>query len=175
MLVVAASAAVTATFTLVLLAPARLTAVDKVEQVKPLIARPEFTSQGCVFTLKTGQATYEPGEKPTLEVKASNPTDKPVEAKVWINVTARAPSSPMSRMLPIPRAVWTHECAVTLQPGESRTMSIPCDAKLPLNQAISITMSDKKAAMLLENVATQAPPQSQAVQAPRAQAQGAAR
>lgn len=83
MLVVAASAAVTATFTLVLLAPARLTAVDKVEQVKPLIARPEFTSQGCVFTLKTDQATYEPGEKPTLEVKASNPTDKPVEAKVW--------------------------------------------------------------------------------------------
>ena len=55
--------------------------------IKPKIVQPKFTSQGCEFTLKTGKPEYQAGESPVVELTATNPTGKAVEAKVWVSIS----------------------------------------------------------------------------------------
>ncbi len=156
-LVVFGTAAVTTVFTVMVLAPRGVGAIDVVQKTKAVIAQPQFTSQGCVFVLKTDKAEYEADDKPAVELKASNPTDKSVETKVWINISASAPISPLSRMLPIPQVLWSHPCVVSLKPGEIRTLSIMSEAKLPAGQTILFTMTDKQRAVLASSLAVKDP------------------
>jgi hypothetical protein len=116
--------------------------------VKPVIARPELTSQGCKFVLKADKATYEGGESPVFEVTATNTTKEDVKAKVWINITAVAPTNPMSRMLPRPHSVWSQEVAFSLEPGETKTQKVTCTAQLPDGQSVSVTLGDKQEAIM---------------------------
>jgi len=175
-LAVLAVAGVTMAFTLTLLGPTGVGAGDALQAIKPEIAQPQLTSQGCVFVLKTDKPTYEVGETPAIEITASNPTDKPAEPTVWINITASSPASRMSRMMVVPSPLWSHECRVNLQPGESKTMTIASAAKLPAGQDISITISDKKEAVLLRSLGVRNTLQvdSQQVQAPAALLNGRA-
>ena len=119
-------------------------AVNAVQSIQPVIAQPQFTSQGCVAELKTDKLAYEPGETPSLQITAKNPTSQPVETRLWIKVLASKPASPMARMMPVPQAIWSHEWAVQLEPGESKVATLPTDAKLPAGQNIVIAMSDRK-------------------------------
>jgi hypothetical protein len=169
-LAVLAVAGVTMVFTLTLLGPTGVGAGDAVPAIMPVIAQPQFTSQGCVFVLKTDKATYEADETPSFEITASNATDKAVEATVWINIAASSPASAMSRRMVLPTPLWSHECRVDLQPGESKSMTIASEVKLPAGQSISISMTDKNAAMLLRNLSVQSTlqVQGQQVQAPAA-------
>jgi hypothetical protein len=120
--------------------------------VKPVIARPEFTSQGCKFVLKADKAAYEPEDSPVFEISATNTTGADVKAKVWINVLATAPSNPMSRMMPRPRSLWSQVVAFNLEPGESRTQKVTCEAKLPAGQSVSITLGDKQESIMPMNL-----------------------
>jgi hypothetical protein len=169
-LAVLAVAGVTMAFTLTLLGPTGVGAGDAVPAIKPEIAQPQLTSQGCVFSLKMDKAAYEAGEQPALEITASNPTDKPVDATVWVNISASSPANRMSRMMVVPAPLWSHECRVNLQPGERKTITIASEAKLPAGQSISISLTDKNAAMLLRNLSVQntLQVQGQQVQAPAA-------
>ncbi len=135
-------AAITAAFTLVAFGPQGVGAVDDAK-VKALLARPEFSSQGCKFTLKADKEAYDAGQSPTLTLTASNPGDKPAEATVWILVSASAPTSPFARMLPIPESVWSHKLTVNLKPGETKTETIETKLALPTGKDITITLSDK--------------------------------
>jgi hypothetical protein len=160
-LTVLAAAAVTIAVTLglaALLSGGRAEA--RAVAVTPVISRPEFVSQGCKFTLKADKKTYEGGESPVFEVTATNTTKQDVKASVWINVTAVAPTSPMSRMLPIPRSLWSEQVSFSLEPGETKTQKVTCGAKLPAGQNVSIILSDKK-----ETVMAGAFPVTQAAQA----------
>jgi hypothetical protein len=148
-LTVLGTAAVTAAVTLGL---ADLFAGGRAEAgpaaVKPVIARPELTSQGCKFVLKADKATYEADESPVFEVTATNTTREDVKAKVWINVTAVAPTNSMSRMLPRPHSVWSQEVAFSLEPGETKVQKVACTAKLPAGQSVSVTLGDTQAAIM---------------------------
>jgi hypothetical protein len=156
-----ATAAATAAVTLALLAPRGGNA--QAGAVKPVIARPQLTSQGCAFALTTDKAAYEAGESPVLEVTAANPTDKPVTASVWVTVTSTSPAARMSRMLTLPSALWSHEYAFTLEPGEKKTIPATCEAKLPEGAAVSITLGDQNSAVLagLVGIPTQGGPNYQ--------------
>jgi hypothetical protein len=156
-LVVFGTAAVTTVFTVMLFAPSGVGAIDTIHRIKAVITQPQFESQGCVFVLKTDKAEYEAGDRPTVDIKASNPTDKAVEAKVWINILGSAPASLASRMLPIPRVLWSHPYVVSLKPSEVKTLNITSDAKLPAGQNISFTMTDKQRAVLAINLGVKAP------------------
>ncbi len=112
--------------------------------VKPTIARPQLTTPDCLFSLKADKAAYEAGEKPVFEVTAVNTKKQDVKVSVWVNVSAVAPTNPMSRMLPRPRSLWSEEVAFTLEPGETKTRKVTCGAALPAGQSVSITLSDKK-------------------------------
>lgn len=169
-LAVGAAAVVTTAFTLALVAPRDVGAVDATGKITPVIARPQLTSEGCRFVLKADKATYEAGQAPGFELTASNPTGKPATATVWVQVLASAPASPMSRVMPRPRSLWSHQCVVSLAPGETKTLSIASDAKLPAGQRISITLSDKAASILAGGLNVPARPTAaaQGASAPRA-------
>ena len=141
-------AAATVAFTVVLLGPRRVGATGKAEGIKPTIAQPELTTQKCVFTLKTDKPSYEAGEMPVLEVKASNPTDEPAEAAVWISMSSSGPALMISRVMVLPKPLWTEKCLVKLNPGETKTVTLATKTKLPAGQSVSITMSDKDLTVL---------------------------
>ena len=141
-------AAATVVFTVVLLGPQRVGATGKAEGIKPTIAQPKLTAQKCVFTLKTDKPSYEAGEMPVLQVKAANPTGEPVEAAVWISMSSSSPASMISRVMVLPKPLWTEKCLVKLKPGETKTVTLATEAKLPPGQSVSITMSDKDLTVL---------------------------
>lgn len=152
--VVLATAAVTTVFTVSLLAPSGVDAVDAVARIKPLIVQPRFVSQGCGFVLKTDKVDYQAGDTPAIEVTASNPTDKPATTTVWVTISASAPASLMSRMLPVPQTLWSHPYVFSLKPGVSTTLSITSEAKLPAGKNISISITDKQRAILATSLST---------------------
>jgi len=119
--------------------------------VTPPIARSQLTSQACTFTLKTDKPAYEQGESPTIEVTATNPTNKPVMASVWVTVTSLSPVSRMSRMLPRPTILSSQEFAFSLEPGQTKSLSLPCTAKLPALHEIRILLGDKQNAVVTTN------------------------
>jgi hypothetical protein len=147
-LTVLGTAAVTAAVALVLLAPRGDGNAQAAPSVKPFISQPQLTSQGCTFTLETDKTAYEAGESPVIKVTAANATEKTVTASVWVGITATSPVSRMSRMLPIPTSLWTHEYAFTLPPGETKTIEATCEAKLAAGQNVGIVLTDKKEAIL---------------------------
>jgi hypothetical protein len=116
--------------------------------VKPTIGRPQLTSQGCNFTLKTDRETYEEGESPVFEVTATNTTQSPVKATVWVTVSATSPVTRMSRMLPRPHVLSSQEVAFSLEPGQTVSKKVTCEAKLPAGQSVSIVLGDKKSAIM---------------------------
>ena len=149
------TAAATAVLTLALLAP-RGDSAQAGPAVQPVIAQPQLASHGCTFSLKTDKASYEAGEKPVVEVAASNPTDKPVTASVWVSVTATRPTTPMSRMLSIPRVLWTHEYAFTLEADGTKSLTADCEA-LPAGQNIAILLSDQQNSILAGGIGIPSP------------------
>jgi hypothetical protein len=155
-LTVLGTAAVTAAVTLGL---ADLWAGGRAEAgpaaVKPVIARPQLVSQGCKFVLKADKATYEADESPVFEITATNTTKEDVKAKVWVNVTAVAPTNPMSRMLPRPHSLWSQEVSFSLEPGETNTQKVACMAKLPAGQNVSVTLGDRQETIMPMNVPVQ--------------------
>ena len=145
-LTVLGTAAVTAAATLALFAPWGGDA-QAGPAVKPVLAQSQLASQGCTFTLKTDKEAYEAGDAPKVEVTATNPTDKPVTATVSVVVTSTAPTSPMSRMLPIPVVLWSHEYAFTVPADGKQSLTAEC-AGLPAAKKVAMTLTDQQNAVL---------------------------
>jgi hypothetical protein len=136
--------------TLGLLVPRHVTAESQKKAIKPTIAVPKLTVDGCVFTVSADKLEYAPGEKLVLTVKAVNTSSEPVTTSVSLSVTATSPASMLSRRLVLPTPLWTGECPVNLQPNESRTVKLDTDAALPAGQMTSITMFAKGEAMIAD-------------------------
>ena len=151
-LTVLGSAAATAALTLTLAVPRVESVAEAGPAIKPVIARPQLTSQRCTFVLKTDKETYEAGESPVVEVTASNLTERRVQATVWVSLSATAPLSRLSRTLAMPRPLWTQDLAFDLGPGETKSMRATCKTPLPAGQDVRIVLSDKKDAVLATSV-----------------------
>ena len=146
-------AVATVAFTLVSFGPGRVGATDEAARIKPTIARPELTVDGCVFTVKTDKEAYQPGESLTFRVEATNPTDRPVETSAFVGMTARSPALMVSRTLspPRPQALDQHECKVSLEPRETKTITVKSKVELQAGQMIQITLSDQKQQTVVAN------------------------
>jgi hypothetical protein len=169
-LAVLGNAGVTMVLTVMLLAPRGVGAVNGVPRIKPEIAQPRLTSHGCLFALKTDKADYEAGDRPSIEIAASNPTEKPADATVWINILATRPTSPLSRMLPTPRSLWSHPQAFRLKARETKTVTVVSEASLPAGEKISITMSDRNEAILARSLGVRNGPATASPSSPAAKA-----
>jgi hypothetical protein len=150
-LTVAGTAGITMAITLMLLGPKSFNPAYAGPEVKPIIAQPQFQSQGCTFVLKTDKATYEAGQSPVFELTASNPSSNPAQITSWLSMTASGPNSRVSRMAVMPRALWSHEFLISLLPNETKKIAIPCDVMLPDGQDIIVTMTDRKETIRLAN------------------------
>jgi hypothetical protein len=144
-------AGATMAFTLGVLAPGRVDAVDEVDRITPVIAQPKLTVEECVFVVKTDKAAYEAGDAPTLRVEATNPSGQLVETSVWLSVLASTPPNPLARVMPRPTALWSGECAVSLQPGETKTVTLPTGVKLSASQSVSIVLSNEKLTVIADS------------------------
>ena len=156
-------AAATMAFSLVTMGPDRVGAVDEAADVTPVVVQPKLEADGCVFTVKTEKASYAAGEKPVLLVTATNPTDQPVDARVWLMVQSQSPSSPMSRVISIPEMLWSEECPIPLAAGETKTIRIETEAALPAGKTVSIAISNQEvtlnvARLIAPNAATNGAP-----------------
>jgi hypothetical protein len=149
--VVCGTALTTMAFTVMLAAPRGVDAVGAAS-VKPVIAQPKLESQGCVFELKTDKEDYKPGDRPVLEIVAANPSPQTAAATVWITILESAPSSPMSRMIVMPKVLWFHECRVRLKPGERKTIGVAVEVDLPEGKEISINLSDLKQEIMTKDL-----------------------
>ena len=124
----------------------------------------------CLFALKTDKAGSEAGDRPSIEIAASNPTDKPADATVWISILATRPTSPLSRMLPTPRSLWSRPQAFRLKARETKTVTIVSEASLPGGEKISITMSDRNEAILARSLGVRNGPATASQSSPAAKA-----
>ena len=68
---------------------------------------------------------------------------------------SRMPSMPMPLVSASSMKTWSQECVVSLQPGETKTMTIPCDVKLPAGQDISIIMTHRKQTIMAASLTVQ--------------------
>ena len=140
-----------------------------------MIARPELASQGCKFVLKADKATYEAGDSPIFEVTATNTTKQDLKAKVWINVSAVAPTNPMSPCCRTRIRSRQQEVTFSLEPGETRTQKVACAANLPAGQSVSITLGDKQETIMPMNVPVTSGPNAGPAGGPNAAQRGAGR
>lgn len=94
-------------------------------------ATPVLELQDAELSLKTDKPVYRPGDKPVVTLKAVNHSDQPVSVKVKTRLFAMAPSSPMSRMVTMPRELWKQDCLVALKANETRTFTLETGAQIP--------------------------------------------
>jgi hypothetical protein len=142
-------AGATMAFALVLFGPWSVGISDDAKCITPKVLSPRFAAHGCEFTVKTGRASYQAGESPTVEVTAANPTDKAVEATAWISIMAGRVPSPLSRTLAMPQPVWKKSWSVSLKPGETKTARFDTDVKLAAKQNVTIMIGDKEQSVFM--------------------------
>ena len=152
---VAAVAAVTMAFVLAMLGPVQVGAEDPPKGIKPMIAQPKLTVDGCEFTLATDKPAYKQGESPVLTVEATNPTDKPVETTVRVNMSGFSPASFASRRMPTAQSLWLHDCRVVLAPGETKTVTLPTKVELSALMNVSLTLANAEQKVLANMLSVQ--------------------
>lgn len=121
----------------------RLEAEGDANAQAPTITKPEMVAGGIKLTLASAaDRSYKAGEVPGFTLTAINTRDQADEAKVRLTLTATAPSSPFSRMLPVPAMLWQQECTFTLAPSETKTLTLTANTNLPANSVISVSIQD---------------------------------
>lgn len=123
------------------------TVVADTKDAAPPVPRSEMDAAGCHFEMLTDKTEYQPGDSPVLTLAARNLTNRSVETNVQLQILAMAPPSPLSRVMPMPQAIWAGGCLVNLAPGETRSFALKADTELVANRLLTVTMAsgDRKA------------------------------
>jgi len=167
--VVGVTAVATALAGLVLFWTGPVVATDGAKAEQPW---PVLREGGVEITLRTDRTAYQPGETPTLELVAANPTQSPVTVEATLRMMVRREPSFISREMPIARPTWERKLPLTLAAGERKAISIPETAKVAAGTDVSFQLQIGKARVttapisvpglalrnLAQPVAGQAPP-----------------
>lgn len=117
--------------TLALLLPPALQAVDPTPG--GTVTTPALTVNGVSLSIRPLAPTTRPGPAPVIELVAANPTAAPVGLTYEVELLATAPSSPMSRVMVMPRSLYRTppaENRLVLEAGQTRTIAIASGATL---------------------------------------------
>ena len=136
--VVGATAAVTA-----LVAGAMFWTANAVatEGAKAEIRWPVLREGGCEITLRADRTAYKPGESPTVELAAANPTGASVPLDATIVMLVQPKASPWARMTPVFRPTWERKCRLVLGAGERKSLSVPTDVKVADNTLVQFRLT----------------------------------
>jgi hypothetical protein len=141
----------TMALTLGILVPGSVDAEADANRITPQITQPELTVDGCQITVTTDKSDYGAGEKPTLFVKATNPTDQRIETTVALQILSSSPASPLSRVVAIPLPLWTDKWDLVLGPGESRSRKFETEA-LPEDQQVTVNVMGGDVALIAQQI-----------------------
>ena len=122
-LITAAAAASTMALVLTLVGSAPLDAAGPGELALPRAPLPTLVVNGVELTVEGDL-----DDTPVARVTATNTGDTPAHVAAELRLFAQAPSSPMARMVSMPRETWSQPCLVALGPGETREIEITADA-----------------------------------------------
>ena len=136
--VVAAVAVVTAAGVLAVFRPRAVVAEGEAKAAP--VERPTLKADGVVLTLVTDKQKYEAGEKPRLTLTAVNTGPRPASVNVVLAMLTTEAGPPMRRMMPGPKESWRHECALKLDPSETKTVEVATDKALAAGQAVFINL-----------------------------------
>ncbi|WP_428937063.1 hypothetical protein [Fontivita pretiosa] len=105
----------------------------------------------------------EPGRPLELELLASNPTDRTIQSRLAVTIHATEPASPLSRVLPAPRQVYSIEQYISVPPQQTSALRISPEQNLtqPPGRRLTIGVSAGQASMSPIFVVLAAEPQTQ--------------
>lgn len=143
LLIITTVALSTATLTVAAFLGYSLEAGGDANKPTPTIAKPELVASGIEMTLETSAGReFKAGEAPSFDLRAMNTQDSLSEILVRLTMTATAPVSALSRMIPAPTKLWQEERTLTLGPNETKTFTFIANTNLPANRIISVSLLD---------------------------------
>ncbi|MFP4056257.1 MAG: hypothetical protein ACLF0G_05245 [Candidatus Brocadiia bacterium] len=112
------------------------------EQDGPQARRPLLMADGVRLSLTPHQTTYQPGERPVLDLVAENTTPSPATVSVTVRMRVTELSSMVSRRLPAPSEGqgWQTTCHLALGPMETKTIVLPADVALKAGSVASLVV-----------------------------------
>lgn len=107
------------------------------------IAKARLVSHGVELALAAaGGRTFHAGEQAEFELTALNTTDQPASVGVGVTLTASAPADALSRTIRLPSVLWQREQVVTLQPRETKVLTLCAQTNLPPNSVIAVSLRE---------------------------------
>ena len=119
------------------------------------LAKARFVSHGVEMTLASADGrVFKAGDRPEFELTALNTTNQPASVSVCVSMTASSPADALSRVIRLPMVMWQQEQVVTLQPEETKVLTLCASTNLPPNSVISVSLreQDQKTAPFLPGI-----------------------
>jgi len=113
------------------------------------ITKSRLVSHGVEMTLASANGrVFKAGDQPEFELTALNTSKQPANVSVCVTMTASSPADAFSRVIRLPKVLWQQEQIVTLQPNETKVLTLCASTNLPANSMISVSLQeqDQKAA-----------------------------
>lgn len=141
LLTIATAALGTATLTVAFLASPLMSGNDA-NPLAATIAKPKLAANGIEMTLASANGReFKAGEQPVFELRAVNTLNQPSDVAICAILSASAPVSRMSRLMPMPSVLWRQELALALGPNETKVLPLAARTNLPANSDISVSLS----------------------------------
>jgi len=144
-LVTIATAAIgTATLTVVAFWASPTDAGNDADAPPPKIAKPLLVSHGIELALApAGGRTFKAGDRPEFELTALNTTNQPARVSICVTMSASSPADALSRVIRLPKVLWQQEQVITLQPRETKLLTLCARTNLPPNSVISVSLREQ--------------------------------
>ena len=140
---IAATALGTATLTVVAFWAGPIDAGNDADAPPAKIAKAKLVSHGVELTLApAGGRVFKAGEQPGFELTALNTTTQPASAGACVTMTASAPMDALSRTVRRPSVLWQREEFVSLQPGETKVVTLCASTNLPPNSVVNVSLRE---------------------------------
>jgi hypothetical protein len=141
LLTIATAALGTATLTVAFHAGPLLSGNDA-NPLTATIAKPKLAANGVEMTLSAADGRdFKAGDQPAFELRASNTLNQPSDVVICATLSASAPVSLMSRVMPIPSVLWREQLPLALGPNETKVLTLAARTNLPANSAFSVSLS----------------------------------
>lgn len=107
------------------------------------ITKSRLISHGVELTLApAGGRVFKAGDVPEFELAALNTTKEPASASVCVTMTSASPADALSRVIRLPMVLWQQEQVVSLEPSETKVVTLCASTNLPANSIISVSLRE---------------------------------
>lgn len=123
----------------------------------PLFEPGPFDAKGVGFTMDFDPETCKPGDKLAATLRAASGCEGEEERQIKIVMHVTPRSSPMSRMIAMPKQVWTTELTVRLARGEAKSIPILPEKAIQEGEVVTFSIHAEGGCRMLARHAAPAP------------------